>query len=90
MIWDTLKKGAKLIKDGLFWICRRGAKAQFWSDSWDGYPPITSQFPNLGILCQWFQEAGWSRVRDFKSFFLYGQMEMAKWKSPDEWPVAGL
>lgn len=29
-IWDTLKKGAQLIKDGLFWICNRGSEALFW------------------------------------------------------------
>ena len=52
MIGDTLKIGAKLIKEGLFWICKRGAVAQFWSDSWDGFPPIISQFPNLVFLCQ--------------------------------------
>ena len=51
MIWDTLKKGVKLIKDGLFWICKGGMEAQFWSDSWDGYPAILSQFPNLVFLC---------------------------------------
>ena len=42
VIWDTLKKGAKLIKDGLFWICKSGPEAQFWSGSWDGYPTIIS------------------------------------------------
>ena len=29
VIWHTLKKGAKLIKDGLFWICNNGEEAQF-------------------------------------------------------------
>ena len=90
VIWDTLKKGAKLIKEGLFWIYKSGAEAQFWSDSWDGYPSILSQFTNLVVLCQRFLEAGWSRVSDFKSFFPCGQMGMAKWKSPDEWSVADL
>ena len=90
VIWDTLKKGAKLIKDGLFWICKSGAEAQFWLNSWDGYPPIISQFPNLVLLCQQFLEASWSRVSDFNSFSPCGQMEMAKWKSPYEWPVADL
>ena len=90
MIWDTLKKEAKLIKDGLFWICKRGVEAQFWSDSWDGYPPITSQFPNLMIISQHFLEARWSWVIDFKTWLPCGQMEMAKWKSPDEWPVTNL
>ena len=90
MIWDTLKKGAMLIKDGLFWICKRGSEAQFWSDSCDGFPPIISQFPNLAVLCQRFLEAGWSRVSDFKYFFHCGQLELASWKSPNEWPVAGL
>ena len=30
MIWNTLKKGAALIKGGLFWICKSGIEAQFW------------------------------------------------------------
>lgn len=29
-------------------------------------------------------------MRDFKSFFPCGQLEMAKWKSPDEWLVVDL
>lgn len=68
VIWGTLKKGADLIKDGLFWICKRGTEALFWSDSWDGFPTILSQFPNLVTLCQRFLKVGWSRVSDFKSF----------------------
>jgi hypothetical protein len=50
-IWKTLKRGARLIKDGLFWICRQGSEALFWSDSWDGFPPLISEFPNLIPLC---------------------------------------
>jgi len=29
-IWETLKKGAQLIKGGLFWICNSGSDALFW------------------------------------------------------------
>ena len=29
-IWDTLKKGVELIKEGLFWICNSGSDALFW------------------------------------------------------------
>ena len=29
-------------------------------------------------------------MSDIKSFLLYGQMEIAKWKSPNEWLVADL
>lgn len=47
VIWGTLKKGAALVKDCLFWICKTGFEAQFWLDAWDGSPPIVSQFPNL-------------------------------------------
>lgn len=50
MIWYTLKKGASLIKEGLFWIYGRGEEVLFWNDSWDGYPPILVQFLNLGNL----------------------------------------
>lgn len=50
VIWNTLKKGVALIKDGLFWICERGEEALFWLDSLDGFHPITSQYLNLMIL----------------------------------------
>ena len=48
-IWDTLKIGAPLIKEGLFWICNEGSNVLFWQDSWDGHPPILSSYPHL--LC---------------------------------------
>jgi hypothetical protein len=28
-VWNTLKKGAQLIKEGLFWICNGGSNALF-------------------------------------------------------------
>ena len=28
-IWDTLKRGAPLIKEGLFWICNEGSNVLF-------------------------------------------------------------
>ena len=58
MIWNTLKKGAALIKGGLFWICKNGSEANFWHDAWDGFPPIVEQHPHLHILSQRFSEAG--------------------------------
>ena len=90
MIWSTLKRGAALIKGGLFWICKGGSEAQFWYDAWDGYPPIVTQYPHLHILAQRFCDAGWSRVRDFKSFSLHGQLVEASWKNPREWPIPGF
>lgn len=51
MIWDTPKRGVKLIKEGMFWICNKGSKSLFWYDSWDGYPSIISKFPHLQPLC---------------------------------------
>ena len=90
MIWNTLKKGAALIKGGLFWICKSGIEAQFWHDSWDGYPPIVSQYPHLSILSQRFCDIGWTRVCDFKSFSSQGQVVEARWKTPGEWPIFGL
>ena len=89
MIWNTLKKGAALIKGGLFWICKGGTVAQFWYDAWDGYPPMVTQYPHLRILAQRFCDAGWSRVCDFKSFSLQGQLVEASWKKPKEWPIFG-
>lgn len=90
VIWGTLKKGATLIKEGLFWICKKGIEALFWSDSWDGFLPIVSQFPSLLTLCQHFLEVGWSRVSDFKSFHPCGQLEVVGWKTLGEWSVVGL
>lgn len=72
MIWNTLRKGASLVKEGLLWICKRGKEALFLSDSWDGFPSIISQYPNLTNLCRYFQKAGWSRVSDFKSYYQDG------------------
>lgn len=90
MIWGTLKKGDALIKDGLFWICKSGLEAHFWSYSWDGFPPLVSQFPNMLPLCQRFIEAGGDRVRDFKSVPSHGQLMVARWKNPEEWPMVGM
>ena len=57
-IWDTLKKGAQLVKEGLFWICNRGSDTLFWQDSWDGHPPILSSFPQLLPLYHSFTNIG--------------------------------
>ena len=67
-IWDTLKRGAPLIKEGLFWICNEGSNVLFWQDSWDGHPPILSSYPHLQPLCQIFSAAGWTEVAHFKTF----------------------
>ena len=90
VIWSTLKKGAELIKRGLFWICKGGSEAHFWYDAWDGHPPIVVQYPHLRTLSQRFCEAGWSKVHDFKSFSFQGQVVEARLKNPEEWPIFGL
>lgn len=59
-------------------------------DSWDGYPPIIQQFPNLGNLCLRLLEASWSRASDFKSVYRCGQLEMVWWKVLEDWPEVGL
>ena len=88
-IWDTLKKGAQLVKEGLFWICNRGSDTLFWQDSWDGHPPILSSFPQLLPLYHSFTNAGWSKVEHFKTIKNLGQIEVTCWKAPEEWPVGG-
>ncbi|XP_059077196.1 uncharacterized protein LOC131876295 [Cryptomeria japonica] len=88
-IWDTLKKGAQLIKEGLFWICNRGSEALFWQDSWDGHPPILSSFPQLQPLCNIFSDAGWIKVEHFKTVKRTSQATVACWKDPQEWPLGG-
>lgn len=90
VIWNTLKKGATLVKGGLFWICKSRSEAHFWHDYWDGHPPIVSQYPHLITLCQRFCEAGWSRVCDIKSLSFQGQLVEARWKNPEEWHVVGM
>ena len=65
-IWDTLKRGDPLIKEGLLWICNEGSNVLFWQDSWDGHPPILSSFPQLQTLCHIFTNAGWVTVDHFK------------------------
>lgn len=75
-IWDTLKKGAQLVKEGLFWICNRGSNTLFWQDSWDGHPPILSIFPWLLPLSQYFTNARWIKAEHFKTVKHLGQVEM--------------
>lgn len=88
MIW--MKRGAQLVKQGLFWICNKGVEALFWWDSCDGFPPILSQFPHLQALSTTFFDAGWSRVEDFKITLRLGQGEVVRWKEPHEWPPRGF
>ncbi|XP_059064039.1 uncharacterized protein LOC131856346 [Cryptomeria japonica] len=47
------------------------------------------RYPLLGKGSR-FHENGWTRVSDFKSFSSRGQLEVAGWKSPDEWPNVGM
>lgn len=65
-------------------------EVQFWYDSWDGYPPIISQFPKFLTLCQRFGDASWLRVIDFKLLSFHGQLVRARWKNPEEWSVMGM
>jgi len=58
MVWHTLKTGVMLVKRGLFWICKGGSQALFWSDAWDGFPSILSIYPHLQPLCDSFLVAG--------------------------------
>ena len=88
-IWDTLKRGAPLIKEGLFWICNEGSSVLFWQDSWDGHPPILSSFPHLEPLCQVFSAIGWTKVAHFETIKRCGLMDVASWKDPQDWPPGG-
>ena len=88
-IWNTLKRGAHLVKEGLFWICNGGSDTLFWQDSWDGHPPILASFPQLLPLSQTFVEAGWTKVEHFKTVKRLGNVEIACWKDSQEWPLGG-
>ena len=54
MVWHTLKIGAVLVKRGLFWICKGGSEALFWSDAWDGFPSILSMYPIFSLFVTLF------------------------------------
>ena len=69
MVWNTLKLGAHLVKRNLFWICNSGTVALFWSDSWDGYPPLLSSHPHLQSLCDHFLSARWNKVAHYKEAY---------------------
>ena len=72
MIWNMLKFGAQLVKDGLFWIFHSGSQALFWLDSWDGHPPILTTHHQLHSLYQNFSDAGWDIVNFYKIGYARG------------------
>lgn len=88
-IWDTLKKGTQLIKDGVSWICNKVSEALFRQDSWDGHPPILSTYLQLQPLCNSFTDVGWVKVENFKMNMRIGQVEVTCWKDPLEGPLGG-
>ena len=89
MVWNTLKLGANLVKHSLFWICNSGTVALFWSDSWDGYPPLLSSHPHLQSLCDLFLSAGWNTVAHYKEAFNLGTTVGYRWKNSFDWPPGG-
>ena len=90
MIWNTLKFGAQLVKDGLFWICHSGSQALFWLDSWYGHPLILTTHPQLHALYQSFSDAGWDTVNLYKIEYVSGLAPSFHWKHPSEWPLEVL
>lgn len=89
LIWNTIKRGASLMKEGLFWIINRGNLAHFWLDSWDGHPPILSSHPQLQALGESFVEAGWSNVDSFKVSSSVGTFVVYQWRHSSSWPDGG-
>ena len=89
MIWYTLKFGAQLAKDGLFWICHSKSQALFWLDSWDGHPPILTTHPQLHSLYQHFSVAGWDTVNFYKIGYVQGLAPSFHWKHLSKWPPGG-
>ena len=65
-MWNTLKIGAHLVKRSLFWIFNRGIEALFWSDLWNGHPPLLSSHLHLQPLCDFFLSVGWNKVANYK------------------------
>ena len=89
MIWNTLKFGAQLVKDGLFWICHSGSQALFWLDSWDGHPSILTIHPQLHSLYQHFISVDWDIVNFYKIGYVQGLAPSFHWKHTYEWPSGG-
>ena len=90
MVWHTLKIGAVLVKRGLFWICKGGSEAFFWSDAWDGFPSILSMYPHLQSLCDSFHAAGLDKVAHYKTPYQLGLVVAYRWKHSSEWPPGGI
>ena len=90
MVWHTLKTGAVLVKRGLFWICKGGSEALFWSDAWDGFPSILSMYPHLQSLCDSFHAAGWDKVAHYKTPYQLGPVVGYRWKHSSDWPPRGI
>ena len=71
-MWNTLNIGAHLVKRSLFWIYNKGTEALFWSDSWNGHPPLLSSHPHLQYLSDFFLSAGWNKVAHYKEAYHLG------------------
>ncbi|XP_057831111.2 uncharacterized protein LOC131041899 [Cryptomeria japonica] len=90
MICNTLKLGAQLVKNGLFWICHTGSQDPFWLDSWDGHPPILSTHPHLQSLSDMFISVGWDTIDHYKIAHNGGLVACFRWKNPSELPLGGF
>ena len=90
MVWNTLKIGAHLVKRSLFWICNRDTEALFWSDSWNGHPPLLSSHPHLQSLCDIFLSVGWNKVAHYKEAYNLGLAVGYRWKNSSDWPLGGV
>ena len=89
-MWNTLKLGAQLVKCSLFWICNSRTEALFWSDCYDGYPPLLSSHPHLQSLCNFFLSARWNKVVHYKEAYNLGLVVGYKWKNSFDWPLGGI
>ena len=89
MIWNTLKFGAQLVKDGLFRTCHSKSKALFWLNSWEGYPPILTTHPQLHSLYQNFSPTSWDIVNFYNIAYVQGLAPSFHSKHPFELPLRG-
>ena len=82
MIWNMLKFGPQLVKDGLFLICHSRSQALFWLNSWDGHPTILTTHPQLHALYQTFSTSCWDTINFYKIGYVQGLDHSFCWKHP--------
>lgn len=88
LVWQALKLGSQVVKDRLFWKVGRGEKAHFWTDSWDQFPPIIAEFPELQPVKAAIEAKGWIRLESYFTTTQLGECKFKQFKKLDEWHIS--